>query len=153
MFWLYAAGEAAASSLWAAVCTNCTMLSMVLRSCTRLSTSESCIREVGAVTTGCAAVTVPVNSAWIWWAGASEQDVHLGGQGLEQTLLYDAQNQLRRILPGGEIRQLKVEVTLLGVGGLHGFELFQVQLEVVHLLQAGGGGSTPSRVASWSWEM
>ena len=38
------------------------MLSMVLRSCTRLSTSESCIREVGTVTTVWEAVTVPVLS-------------------------------------------------------------------------------------------
>ena len=77
--------------------------------------------------------------------GHVQQDVHLGGQGLEQTLLFDAQNQLRRILPGGEVRQLKVEVTFFRVGGLHGFELFQVQLEVVHLLQAGGGGVYPQQ--------
>ena len=31
--------------------------------------------------------------------GHVQQDVHLGGQGLEQTLLFDAQNQLQRILP------------------------------------------------------
>ncbi|MFR9065731.1 MAG: hypothetical protein ACLVJH_01155 [Faecalibacterium prausnitzii] len=53
--------------------------------------------------------------------GHVQQDVHLGGQGLEQPLLFDAQNQLRRILTGGEVRQLKVEVAFLGVGGLHGF--------------------------------
>ena len=77
--------------------------------------------------------------------GHVQQDVHLGGQGLEQTLLFDAQNQLRRILPGGEIRQLKVEVTLLGVGGLHGFELT--------CCKSVAAGSTPSRVACCSWEM
>ena len=56
--------------------------------------------------------------------GHIQQDVHLGGQGLEQPLLFDAQNQLRCILPGGEIRQLKVEVAFFRVGGLHGLNLF-----------------------------
>ena len=69
--------------------------------------------------------------------GHIQQDVHLGGLGLEQTLLFDAQNQLRRILTGGEVRQLKVKVAFLGVGGLHGFELLEIQLKVVYLLQAG----------------
>ena len=31
--------------------------------------------------------------------GHVQQDVHLGGQGLEQTPAFDAQNQLRRIPP------------------------------------------------------
>ena len=77
--------------------------------------------------------------------GHVQQDVHLGGQGLEQTLLFDAQNQLRRILTGGEVRQLKVKVAFLGVGGLHGFELLEIQLKVVYLLQAGGGGVYPQQ--------
>ena len=77
--------------------------------------------------------------------GHIQQDVHPGGQGLEQSLLFNAQNQLRRVLPGGEVWQLEVEVTLLGVGGLHGLNLFYFQLKVVYLLQAGGGGVYPQQ--------
>ena len=77
--------------------------------------------------------------------GHVQQDMHLGGQGLEQTLLFDAQNQLRCALPGGEVRQLKVEVAFLRVGGLYGFKLLEIQLEVIHLLQAGGGGVYPQQ--------
>ena len=68
-----------------------------------------------------------------------QQDVHGGGGSPQQAALFHAQGQNGGI--GGSVVsfQPEVEVALLGVLRLHLFDLFQVQLEVVHGLQTGGG--------------
>ena len=68
-----------------------------------------------------------------------QQDVHGGGGSPQQAALFHAQRQNGGI--GGSVVsfQPEVEVALLSVLRLHLFDLFQVQLEVAHGLQTGGG--------------